>query len=119
MWRGAECERRWGGGGVCRLQYERVRSGAFDGAGSLMARFLLLRSVFRLAIFFDDDDDDDDDDDFYIALFSALEQTYLCNFYIYLVIIHMYTYTKRKYKVNMDRPNPLASIYSGVEEGNG
>ena len=104
----------WGGGGVCRLQYERVRSGAFDGAGSLMARFLLLRCVFRLAIFFDDDDDY-----FYIALFSALEQTYLCNFYIYLVIIHMYTYTKRKYKVNMDRLNPLASIYNGVEEGNG
>ena len=49
-----------------------------------MARFLLIRCVFRLAIFFDDDDDDDDDGCFYIALFSALEHTYLRHIYMYI-----------------------------------
>ena len=35
---------------------------------------LIQRPFFELSR--DDDDDDDDDDDFYIALFSALEQTH-------------------------------------------
>ena len=32
--------------------------------------------IYVYKVFDDDDDDDDDDDCFYIALFSALEQTH-------------------------------------------
>ena len=40
----------------------------------------------------DDDDDDDDDDCFYIALFSALEQTHCARMWFYMMVIDRTSY---------------------------